>query len=150
MNDEFKKIQRHNRRIWIVLLVLVILTGISIVKTYRDKSEPTVNNYVGERGPVGDAGQSIQGPQGFQGVQGVPGPQGEKGETGSQGTQGETGLQGEQGIQGEQGPPGEPGQPAREVEFRCSPNGHYEYRYVSEMSWTLIQKNSKVCQESIL
>lgn len=105
----------------------------------------TVMGPLGPIGPSGDKGEKgdtgLQGPQGVMGLQGTMGLQGPEGPMGPQGETGAT------GPQGEQGPQGEPGQNGREVEFRCNPaNNNYEYRYVGDDNWHIIQRNSEACQ----
>lgn len=107
--------------------------------------------------PPGQAGlKGEKGEQGPQGIQGYPGPKGDKGDQGNigntgasiQGPPGATGATGPQGPQGEQG---EPGQNGREVEFRCNPaNDNYEYRYVGDDGWIIIERDSNACKSGPL
>jgi len=120
----------------------------------RDQFNSQIANIKTREGPAGlkgDKGDTgPQGPQGFPGPKGDKGDQGNIGNTGSsiQGPPGATGATGPQGPQGEQG---EPGQDGREVEFRCNPdNDNYEYRYVGDDNWRIIERDSKACKSGPL
>lgn len=148
----------------IVLILVIILLGVTGYTLYylinnrqdiENKLQSQINNQVsqikvptGKQGSVGPQGLSIQGAKGERGLQGEQGP---IGKTGPQGPQGIQGVQGPQGIQGEKGDQGEPGANGRETEFRCNPdNDNYEYRYIGDDNWIIIQRNSNACKSSPL
>lgn len=82
---------------------------------------------------VGCQGEpGIKGEPGDRGDQGLQGETGEKGEQGKPGKDGQTGEQGPQGIQGETGEKGDKGEDGKEIEFRVSPDGILQQRYVGE------------------
>lgn len=138
---------------WAILIILLILSFINLayfMTTDRGVYPAIDKNQLvgkdGERGEKGEKGDPGEEVTTLTVIQGTPGAQGQAGPQGVQGIQGEQGVQGEQGQQGMQG---EAGANGREAEFRCNPtNGNYEYRLVGDEGWTIIQKRSKVCQES--
>lgn len=158
--------------LWIILVLWIISNAIVItLYLFFPRQDPEIQRLIKEyttqleaiKRQKGYIPDSITGPQGIQGLQGPQGLQGEPGAQGLQGSQGPIGLQGSQGAtgaqgpagptgpQGEQGPQGEPGQDGREVEFRCNPaNDNYEYRYVGDENWQIIERNSNACKSGPL
>lgn len=148
-------------------IVLIGLVGYLIIYTvtHNDEVEKRLRNQItaevtshvksGEKGAKGANGISITGPRG---LQGYPGPKGDTGAQGAMGVQGTVGVQGSQGIQGstgqqgetgQTGAQGEPGADGRQTEFRCDPeNNDYEYRYVGDDGWIIIERNSNACKSS--
>jgi hypothetical protein len=75
-------------------------------------------------------------------IKGIDYTDGVNGQNGSNGADGKDGV-------GQKGDPGQPGQPGRETEFRCNPdNDNYEWRYVGDDSWQIIQPNSNACKSA--
>lgn len=157
--------EKHNKLLTLALIIALILLsvtgyGLFYISTHQNDVEQRLKNQlandVSRIKPVnGQAGQ--MGLQGDRGLQGYPGPKGDTGAQGVSGVQGSTGAQGPQGIQGEQGPSGgigpqgEPGANGRETEFRCNPaNYNYEWRYVGDDNWHIIEQNSNACKSSPL
>lgn len=139
MDDELKKIKKYNRRIWILLSLLVILVMFGIVLAYFHDKPQIVNNYTSQQGK---AGESIIGPQGISGyspIKGVDYFDGAKGETGSHGIQGEQGIQGDQGVKGDKGDIGEVGPQGRIGRTAFSrvnqETGQSECRYAGDEAW---------------
>lgn len=154
--DVEESIRRHNRAIWLVLILLLLLTCIGVALSLMAK--PTVvKNYIGKQGAPGISVIGPEGPQGLQGIQGLQGEQGPPGPgpTASQiadavaaylqGNPPPAGPQGPPGIQGDQGATGATGQDGKSPEFRCY-NGDYQWRYVGDEDWQTLQEKSKACQ----
>lgn len=149
MEEELREIRKHNRRIMIALILIVLLGAVSIALTMFTKPAPIVKNYIGQQGKPGLSVKGDPGVQGTQGLQGLQGEPGIQGVAGVAGPKGDTGATGAQGIQGDQGPAGEKGADGRTPEYRCNPKNHnYEWRYVGDDNWQVLQKNSKTCQEA--
>lgn len=158
---------KHNNLLTLALilaLALLSVTGYALVYslTHSGGLEQRLHNQIikdisqnkpkngaqGNKGDMGEAGLTVQGPKGDTGTQGIQGIAGVQGAQGFQGAQGQTGATGPQGAKGD---PGQPGQPGREVEFRCDPDTHdYEYRYVGDEGWTIIQPDSNTCKSTPL
>jgi hypothetical protein len=154
--DELKKIRRHNRVIWIVVILLILLNvgGLALVYLKKPKTSPSFTTIQGTPGVMGQSITGASGIQGEQGVQGISGPKGDTGDQGVSGPLGTTGVQGPVGPAGPQGPqgdtgptgaPGDPGPAGQTPEFRCH-NGDYQWRYVGDTSWQILKKNSAACQ----
>lgn len=148
MDEEYKKLQRHTRRVWILLTFLIVLALVGIVLTYlKPAPEPIVNNYVGQQGAMG---ASVQGPKGeagytpIKGIDYVDGKDGKDGVDGVDGTDGKDGIDGKDGTNGTNGADGQSGKTS---EVDCV-NGDFVTRYEGDDAWRVLQKNSAACQEA--
>lgn len=158
---------KTNNRLLAVLILLILLTvGLAAGNTYiyLSRVKDIQNSLIALEGKSSTPGpQGLAGALGLEGPRGLQGYPGPQGATGSQGVQGSSGIQGEPGIQGavgaegpqgpqgEQGPQGDPGANGRQVEFRCDPdNNNYEWRYVGDLGWQLVEANSNACKSSPL
>lgn len=136
------------KRLWLFLFALFLLlaVGVFLNVKYRPAPITTVENLIGQNGKDGQSIQGPQGPSGYSPVKGVDYFDGATGATGLTGVQGIQGEQGLQGVQGDTGAQGDPGTPGQNPEFRCNPKNHnYEWRYVGDDTWQVLQKNSQAC-----
>lgn len=159
MDDEkYRKIQRQNRIVQIILVIIMLLILVGVALTYFAQTPPQVKNYIGERGAKGDTEKidydrinnyiDVV-------VSGMPKPQNGKDSTvaGPQGAAstvpGPAGLNGlDSIIPGPIGTSGSSGADGKTLDVRCNPETHdYEKQYVGDEDWQVIQKNSKVCYE---
>lgn len=155
-------IKDNSRRMWwafIALIILSLLNFYLVIFTHNAQypslipiaGKPGTQGLKGEPGNSGQMGISVTGLKGDTGLQGAQGVQGLQGAVGTQGPQGTPGDTGSQGPAGPPGGQGEPGQNGRQVEFRCDPaNNDYEYRYVGDNNWTIIERDSNACKSTPL
>lgn len=161
--EQFRKIQRQNRRLFIVLIVTVMILFTLLGLAYLNKTPTIIKNFVGQQGPKGDTTQvdysaintaidskvsSLPIPlNGALGPIGSPGPAGVS-------TIGPTGPTGPGSmvpgpasvVPGPKGAKGDKGQDGLTPIFQCDPITHnYEMQYTGAEDWTIIQADSKVC-----
>lgn len=150
----------------VLILFLVCLVSLSVYNTYLylTKIRSIQNSLIALQGKSSTPGpRGIAGALGFEGprgLQGYPGPKGDPGSQGLSGVQGAQGMQGTDGSQGsvgptgpqgEQGAQGNPGADGKQVEFRCDPdNNNYEWRYVGDLNWQVVEPNSNACKSTVL
>lgn len=160
MDEELKKIRRHNRIVWLLLSFLILLVVTSMAITYSSPKTDTVNNYVGQDGKDGlSAEVDYQKVTNYinQAVLSLP--------KAKDGTDGKDGIDATvdygllyayvdariaalpKPVDGVSGIDGADGEPGKTPEVACL-NGDYVTRYPGDDAWRVLQESSAACTEA--
>ncbi len=163
MNDEFKKIRKGIKVMWLILVVLLFLHSINLYLTFTSPKDAFYPSVIVKEGPKGDKGE-VDSQQLAQIVekeiskQLTETPQPNNGKDGKNGEDGSDGANGQNGkdavvdytevkkiVSDEMSrlPVSQP----REIEFQVNPkNENVEMRYVGDDSWQILLKSDLLWQ----